>query len=53
MKDITIKLSYVKSTKGTHVFANQESAIPQLYIKKDAFGEVVPKTITLTVKEAK
>lgn len=49
MKKIEITLAYIKSTKGTHVYKNDDSAVPQLYIRKDAFDGEPPKTVTITI----
>lgn len=46
----TIEMTYKKSTKGTHVFENQEqdTAITVLYIKKTAM-DVPPLLIRVTI----
>ena len=47
-----VEMTFVKSTKGTHVYGNNDSkaAISSLYIKKDALPEVPPKEITITLE---
>lgn len=57
MKTITHKMSYERSTKGTHLYKNFAGGIPvnTLYIRQDAFrdleGRVIepPQEITVTV----
>lgn len=52
-KDIKIKLTKERDTKGTFVFKNGEqgAAVPSLYVKKDAFGkDGAPDEIELTIK---
>ena len=48
----TIKMEWSKSTKGTHVYANNESdtPVPTIYIKKNALPSEAPKKITLTIE---
>lgn len=48
-KEITMTLK--KSTKGTHVYGNEDSAIPTVYIKKEIFGGETPAEIVITVEE--
>ena len=48
----TIEMQWSKSTKGTHVYANNESdtPVPTIYIKKSALPAEEPKRITLTIE---
>jgi len=48
----TIQMEWSKSTKGTHVYANNESdtPVPTIYIKKSALPSEAPKKITLTIE---
>ena len=52
--NMKLKLQYKKSTKGTHVFGNDEpeAPIPTLYIKRSAFSGELPKTLILTIEES-
>ena len=43
-----IRMTYKKSTKNTHVFQNEDSHIPTLYIRKEAFRKL-PEEIEVTV----
>ena len=51
MKKI-VKMEWSKETKGTHVYANNESdtAVPTIYIKKNGLPEEAPRSITLTIE---
>ena len=51
--DVKLTMSLAKSTKGTHVYKNDETgaAISSLYIKKEAFNKTPPKTILVVVVE--
>ena len=48
----TIKMEWSKSTKGTHVYANNESdtPVPTIYIKKNGLPAEAPRNITLTIE---
>jgi len=50
MKKI-IKMDWTKSTKGTHVYANNEpdSPISSIYIKRSGLPSDAPGSITLTI----
>jgi len=50
MKKI-IKMDWAKSTKGTHVYANNEpdSPISSIYIKRSGLPSDAPDSITLTI----
>jgi len=50
MKKI-IKMNWTKSTKGTHVYANNEpdSPISSIYIKRSGLPSDAPDSITLTI----
>lgn len=49
---LTTKFKYERSTKSTHRYNEvaDEPIIGALYIKKTAFGEVAPESLTVTVK---
>jgi len=49
----TIKLTYKKSTKGTHVYVDDslDAPIPSLYVKRKALPEDAPKSLTITIEE--
>lgn len=51
MKKI-IKLEWSKSTKGTHVYANNESEslVSTIYIKRSGLPEEAPRNIMLTLE---
>jgi hypothetical protein len=51
MKDIKIKMLLKKSTKGTHVYGNEDSAIPTVYIRRDAFDGEPPAVVELHIEE--
>ncbi len=51
MEKVTINMTLKKSTKGTHVYGNEDSAIPSVYIKKEIFGGKTPQEITITIEE--
>lgn len=44
-----VELTFVKSTKGTHVYGPylEEAATPSVYIKRSALPENPPKVIAL------
>ena len=51
MKAITeIKMTLQKSTKGTHVYGAQGSAVPSIYIKKDGLPTPAPEVIILRIE---
>jgi hypothetical protein len=47
-----IKMEWSKSTKGTHVYANNEpdTVVPTIYIKKSGLPTEAPRNITLTLE---
>jgi hypothetical protein len=54
--NVIVVMQYIKSTKGTHVYAADESltedetpVCTQVYLKKEALPEDPPATIQLTV----
>lgn len=49
---MNIKMKLVKSTKGTHVYSNdqEDSAISTLYIKKVGLPKEPPESITVSVE---
>lgn len=51
MPSKTVDLTFVKSTKGTHVYGSDaaEAATPSVYIKRAALPETPPKVITLMI----
>lgn len=48
---VTVTLTLNRETKNTFRFddANEDSAIPSLYVKKNAFNGKAPESITVTV----
>lgn len=49
---IEVKMTFKKSTPGTHVYVNETdgAAISQLYIRKVGFGNTeAPKEITVSI----
>ena len=46
-----IKMTLVKSTKGTHVYGDStpESPIPSVYVKRTALPKRPPDTIEITI----
>lgn len=53
MKKIVLVMTHTKSTKGTHVYGNDdtETPVPTLYVKRDALPATPPKSITVTIEE--
>ena len=51
MERTEIIMTLKKSTKGTHVYGNEDSAIPSVYIKKEIFGGTTPDKIKVTIEE--
>lgn len=51
MNTKTVELTFVKSTKGTHVYGSdlEDAATPSVYIKRSALPEKPPAAITLTL----
>ncbi len=54
---VTLKLQFVKETKGTYVYGVSEAQklsadVQSIYVRKTAFdrAKVVPKAITLTIE---
>jgi len=47
----TIRMEWIKSTKGTHVYANNEpeSPVSTIYIKKTGLPSDAPRNLTLTI----
>ena len=54
MNTKTVELTFVKSTKGTHVYGSElaEAATQSVYIKRTALPEKPPATIMLTLSWA-
>ena len=52
MKETEIKMTLKKSTKGTHVYGNEDSAIPSVYIKKEIFEGAAPQNLIIVIKPA-
>ena len=51
MEAITeITMTLKKSTKGTHVYGAQGSAVPSIYIKKNGLPSPAPQTIVLRIE---
>lgn len=46
---IIINTTLKKSTKNTHVYEAEGTAIPSVYIQKNELPDPPPKTITLTL----
>ena len=48
----TIKMEWTKSTKGTHVYSNDQpdSPVSTIYIKRSGLPSDAPATITLTLE---
>ena len=48
----TIEMNWVKSTKGTHVYANEEANTPvtSIYIKRSGLPTHPPKNISITIE---
>ena len=44
-----INMTLKKSTKNTHVYEAEGTAIPSVYIQKNELPESPPKTITIEV----
>jgi hypothetical protein len=51
MKTIKIEMTLKKSTKNTHVYGNEDSVVPSVYIRKEAFPIEVPQHILLTIED--
>lgn len=53
--NLKVKLIYKKSTKGTHVYGNDEpeAPIPSVYIKRSAFSGDLPQVITMQIEDYK
>lgn len=45
-----IVMTLKKSTKGTHVYGNEDSAIPSVYIRKEIFPSTPPAEITIIIE---
>ena len=50
MQATKIEMTLKKSTKGTHVYGNEDSAIPSVYIRKEIFGGTTPAVIVVTIE---
>jgi len=48
-----IVMTLKKSTKGTHVYANEDKGVSGVYIPKEFLPDEAPKTILLTLSEDK
>jgi hypothetical protein len=51
--EIEIKMSYKKSTKGTHVYEAPDTAIPSVYIRREHLPTPAPSGLTLVIKDFK
>lgn len=51
MSTTTVELTFVKSTKGTHVYGSDlsDAPMPSVYIKRNALPEIPPKVIVVTL----
>lgn len=49
---IAVKMHLAKETKGTYVYADSadDTNVPSIYIRKTAFPDGPPETITLEIK---
>jgi hypothetical protein len=47
---IEMTLTLKKSTKGTHVYANEDAYITQVYIRKEGLPTPPPQTVKITVE---
>lgn len=47
--EIKINMTLTKETKGTFVYGAADTAIPTLYIKKEAFSGPAPKEIQVVI----
>lgn len=52
MKQIKVRLEFVKSTKGTHVYGDKSDNAPitSLYIQRSGVDGEPPKAIAVTVE---
>ena len=51
MKPVVLQLKLEKSTKGTHVYKNEEEKIYGFYIPKQHFdGELPPQFVKVTIE---
>ena len=48
-----IEMTLKKSTKGTHVYANEDKGFSVVYIPKELIPDTAPTTIMLTLSEVK
>lgn len=48
--NIKIEMTFLRSTKGTHVYQGTDDDIPTLYIKKSALPDTPPEVITVTIE---
>jgi len=48
----TVKMEWVKSTKGTHVYSNDEADTPvtSIYVKRNGLPTDPPAQISLTIE---
>lgn len=55
MKAIKTTLKFVRSTKGTHVYGNEEDGAPikSQYIQRSAIEGEPPQSIVLTIEPGK
>jgi len=51
MFPIMLDMTYKKSTKGTHVYEKPGSAIPSLYIKRDALDKEPPGILKIIISD--
>jgi hypothetical protein len=51
MTTTSIEVTFVKSTKGTHVYGSDvtDAPLPSVYIKRAALPETPPKVIVVTL----
>lgn len=48
----SVTLALKKSTKGTHVYANEERGLTGVYVPRDMLPSQAPTTITMTLSSA-
>lgn len=50
MNHIHLEMNYRKSTKNTHVYENEGSVIPVLYIRKEGTPKDPPPAISIAIE---
>ena len=49
MKEVSVKMTLKKSTKGTNVYEAAQTAVPTIYVRKDKMPNPAPAEMTLTL----